>query len=81
MNFASLDVQLDPQVARLLEWNESGVKKPFVFYKTDWAYISKLVQGYWEICITFSCLFDLVWDLICLNLKRQTNFGQGNLWH
>ena len=30
MNFASLDTQLDPQVARLVEWNESGVKKPCV---------------------------------------------------
>ena len=30
MNFASLDTQLDPQVARLAEWNESGVKKPSV---------------------------------------------------
>jgi len=29
-NFASLDPQLDPQVARLVEWNESGVKKPCV---------------------------------------------------
>ena len=31
MNFASVDAQLDPQVARLVEWNESGVKKPSVF--------------------------------------------------
>ena len=30
MNFASLDTQLDPQLARLVEWNESGVKKPSV---------------------------------------------------
>ena len=28
MNFASLDAQLDPQLARLEEWNESGVKNP-----------------------------------------------------
>ena len=26
MSFASLDTQLDPQVAILAEWNESGVK-------------------------------------------------------
>ena len=32
MNFASLDPQLDPQVARLVEWNESGVKKPSVLH-------------------------------------------------
>ena len=30
MNFPSLDPQLDPQVTRLVEWNESGVKKPCV---------------------------------------------------
>ena len=30
MNFASLDSQLDLQVARLVEWNGSGVKKPWV---------------------------------------------------
>ena len=29
-NFASFDAPLDPQVARLVEWNESGVKKPCV---------------------------------------------------
>ena len=30
MNFTSLDTQLDPQLARLVEWNESGIKKPSV---------------------------------------------------
>ena len=30
MNFASLGAQLDPQLARLVEWNESGVQKPCV---------------------------------------------------
>ena len=30
MNFSSLDAQLDPLVTRLVEWNESGVKKPSV---------------------------------------------------
>ena len=30
INFASLDAQFDPQVARLVKWNESGVKKPSV---------------------------------------------------
>ena len=30
MNFASLGAQLDPQLAKLVEWNESGVKKPSV---------------------------------------------------
>ena len=29
-NFASLDAHLDLQIARLVEWNESGVKKPSV---------------------------------------------------
>ena len=36
MNFASLDAQLDPQVARLVEWNESGVKKPCVTLPYVW---------------------------------------------
>ena len=31
INFASLDAQFDPQVTRLVEWNESGVKKPSVY--------------------------------------------------
>ena len=30
MNLTSLDTQLDPQVRKLVEWNESGVKKPSV---------------------------------------------------
>ena len=34
MNFASLDAQLDPKVARLAEWNESGVKKPSVWQQS-----------------------------------------------
>ena len=32
VNFASLDTQLDPQLTRLVEWNESGVKKPSVLW-------------------------------------------------
>ena len=36
MNFASVDAQLDPQVARLVEWNESGVKKPSVEMSQDY---------------------------------------------
>ena len=30
MNFAALDTLLDPQLARLVEWNKSWVKKPCV---------------------------------------------------
>ena len=32
INFASLDAQFDHQVARLVEWNESEVKKPYVLH-------------------------------------------------
>ena len=46
MNFASLDPQLDPQVARLVEWNESGVKKPCVY--KDWALVQTLALVIYE---------------------------------
>ena len=32
INFASIDTQFDPQVTRLVEWNESWVKKPCVIF-------------------------------------------------
>ena len=36
MNFASLGTQLDPQVARLVEWSESWVKNPMWIMHRDY---------------------------------------------
>ena len=43
MNFASLDAQLDPQVTRLVEWNESGVKNPLCNCLLILLYLSKYI--------------------------------------